>query len=741
MKILAIHADFIEFQAKKKAFAKAEENINEERQHINECLVVFTAAEKADEADPVKIKEMYLFEIEKIMQDVKAERVVLYPYAHLSSDLSKPNFAENFMKEAENELRAKGIKVFRAPFGWYKSFNISCKGHPLSELSRHLVTPSGDSVSLEESSSSEKEKGEYVGIVKEEKKFELGEELDDKQRQAYSMALVAGAAVKMLYREAELASIDFHLRDTYIDISGAGLKQEDLKKIRKKMKWILNKGIAFEKIESLNTASKYVKEIAEDLGEAQAYKFMDLISVPLYKNAFVSNTSELGVFKLVNISSAYWKGSAANEQLSRVSLVAFKTEGELEVYNKEREDAEARSHIKLGKELGLFVISDLVGPGLPLLTPKGMTLRREIVDYLWSLHQQHDYKWVWTPHIAKEALYKTSGHWDKFGDELFKVQGKTDKFVMKPMNCPHHMQIFDSFSLSYRDMPVRFFEPATIYRDEKSGQLHGLTRVRSITQDDGHIFCRRSQIAQEVGIMVDAIRKFYKTFGMDTEYWVSLSVRGDDHSKYLGGDEVWELAETALEAAAQKNNLPYKKIKGEAAFYGPKLDFMFKDSLGREWQLATIQADFNLPERFNLSFMNEQSQKERPVVIHRAISGSLERFMGIVIEHYAGKFPLWLSPVQVKLITVNDNANDFAYDVAKKLRSKSIRVSVDDRSETIGKKVRDAQLEKTNYMVTIGDKELEKKTLAVRSREGKVDFGVTVEKFVRSLLDERDSRK
>jgi len=311
---------------------------------------------------------------------------------------------------------------------------------------------------------------------------------------------------------------------------------------------------------------------------------------------------------------------------------------------------------------------------------------------------------------------------------------------MKPMNCPHHMQIFDSMNLSYRDMPVRMFEPATIYRDEKSGQLHGLSRVRAITQDDGHLFCRVGQIKQEVAMIVDVVRRFYETIGMD-DYWVSLSVRGEDKSKYLGSDEVWNIAQSALDEAAKENKLNYKRVEGEAAFYGPKLDFMFKDALGREWQLATIQCDFNLPERFNLSFMNEKGEKERPVVIHRAISGSLERFMSVLIEHFAGKFPLWLSPVQVKILTVNDTHAKLAYEVATKLRSHGLRVEVDDRVESIGKKAREARLARVNYVLTVGDKEVAGNSLAVMKRGSSgPEFGVAIDAFVTQIVKERDDR-
>ncbi len=300
--------------------------------------------------------------------------------------------------------------------------------------------------------------------------------------------------------------------------------------------------------------------------------------------------------------------------LTRIYGLAFETKEELAAFELMQEEAKKRDHRKLGKELKLFTISDLIGAGLPLMQPKGMVIRKEIEDYLWELHKNYGYDRVWTPHITKKSLYETSGHAAKFGHELFRVTGGDEEFFMKPMNCPHHMQIFSDNQFSYRDMPVRYFEPATVYRYEKAGQLSGLTRVRAITQDDGHLFCRVSQIGQEVGTIVKIIKQFYTTMNMMNGYWVRLSVRGNDKSIYLGGDDVWEKAESALDNAAKENELNYKRVEGEAAFYGPKLDFMFKDAIGREWQLATIQCDFNLPERFDLSFVNEKGENERPLL-------------------------------------------------------------------------------------------------------------------------------
>ncbi|MDP3699117.1 MAG: threonine--tRNA ligase [Nanoarchaeota archaeon] len=727
MKILTIHADFIEFEAKKKAFSAAEEGVEKgKRVRVEECLVVFSAVEKKDEENVAAVLQKYLQEIKNISQQVNAKTLVLYPYAHLSSTLSDPKVAEDFLKNAEQKLRAEKYTVFRAPFGWYKSFTISCKGHPLSELSRQF--------SAEETLSLKKE-GKDEPFVFDEKKLRNDEKV------LLTSALLVGKAVKNLHPTAEVTALGFYHNQAYVDVAGTEIHMDEVASVEAQACSELSRHFPIEKIAVQQITNALQKSMVQDIGKsAVGYSIDGMKVVPLYKDPFVG-LDKVKALKILNQSKVYWKNNANNTQLTRVYVVGFDAAGKLEEFLKKKGEAESRSHLKIGKEMGLFVNSELVGPGLPLLAPKGMIIREEIISYLWELHKDKGYQKVWTPHIAKEQLYKTSGHWDKFGDELFKVKGKTDNFILKPMNCPHHMQIFDSFSFSYRDLPVRYFEPATIYRDEKSGQLLGLSRVRAITQDDGHLFCRVSQIKQEVAAIVSVIREFYSTLGMDKEYWVSLSVRGGDKSKYLGSDDVWEIAESSLEEAAKENKLNYKRIEGEAAFYGPKLDFLFKDSLGREWQLATIQCDFNLPERFNLGYMNEESKKERPVVIHRAISGSLERFMSVLIEHFAGKFPLWLSPVQMKIVTVNDRNIDFAKSVVKLLREQNIRVELDDRTESVGRKVRDAQLERANYIVTVGDKEVEKKVLAVRDREGAVKFDVSVQKFVTEVVEEVRERR
>ena len=561
--------------------------------------------------------------------------------------------------------------------------------------------------------------------------METNEKLHDIR---HSLAHLLAAAVLELYPETKVTIGPVIENGFYYDFDlKSPISDKDLPKIEKRMREILKTWKEFTVEEkTFDEAKKYfadneyktelidgLKDKNEKITFYTSGKFTDLC-----RGGHVENPNKEikpDSFKLDRTAGAYWRGDEKNKMLTRIYGLAFETKEELDTFLSQREEAKKRDHKKLGHELGLFTVSELIGSGLPLIKPKGMIIRKAICDFLWDLHKDKDYSQVWTPHIAKEKLYETSGHAAKFGDELFRVQGKEDKFFMKPMNCPHHMQIFADDQYSYRDMPIRYFEPATVYRDEKSGQLGGLTRVRAITQDDGHLFCRKDQIETEVGTIVSIIREFYTAVGMMDNYWVSLSVRGSDLSKYLGETANWEIAEKALEDAAKKNNLNYKRVEGEAAFYGPKLDFMFKDSIGREWQLATIQCDFNLPERFDLSFINDKGEKERPVVIHRAISGSLERFMGMLIEHYAGAFPLWLSPVQVVVLPISEKQSEYAEKIYQELKIAGIRIELDSSNESLGKRIRNAKMQKVPYVIVIGDKEKDSETLTVESRTEKME--------------------
>ena len=472
------------------------------------------------------------------------------------------------------------------------------------------------------------------------------------------------------------------------------------------------------------------------LGEFSTATFIDMCQWP-----HVQSTNEIpeDSFKLDKLAWAYWRGDAKNKQLTRIYGLAFETREELDAYTNMMEEAKKRDHRILGKKLKLFTVSEMVGSGLPLIQPRGMIIREAIKDYLWDLHKDKGYDRVCTPHLAKEELYQTSGHAGKYLEDMFSVYGGTSKenFFLKPMNCPHHMQLFADNQFSYRDMPVRYFEPATVYRDEKTGQLSGLTRVRSITQDDGHLFCRVNQIQEEVTTIVNIVKEFYTTFGLMDGYWVSLSIRDPQTpEKYIGGNDVWEIAEWALRDAAIANNLNFRPMPGEAAFYGPKLDFMFKDAIGREWQLATIQCDFNQPNRFELKFTNEKGEEERPVVIHRAISGSLERFMGIMIEHFAGTFPLWLAPEPVRIIPVGETFFPYAGEVFQELKKAGLRVHFDDSTDSLGKKIRNAETEHANYILVVGEQEMNARTLAVRNFKTKGQSTEGIDEFIARIQNE-----
>ncbi|MDA1024700.1 MAG: threonine--tRNA ligase, partial [bacterium] len=411
-------------------------------------------------------------------------------------------------------------------------------------------------------------------------------------------------------------------------------------------------------------------------------------------------------FKLLSIAGAYWRGDENNPMLTRIYGTCFESQEELDAYLTMMEEAKKRDHRKLGQELDLFTHSELVGSGLPLFTPRGTIVREQLSAFVWELMKPHGYSRVHIPHMAKSDLYKTSGHWDKFMDDIFHIRSKkTDQdFVMKPMNCPHHTQIYAARMRSYRDLPLRYSEVTSVYRDENTGQLQGLSRVRSITQDDAHVFCRMDQVKQEALAMYDIITRFYAAFNMSLRIRLSTS-DPDAPEKYLGGEEVWDNAVGTLKEILQELEKDYEIGVGEAAFYGPKLDFIAKYAIGRDWQLATIQLDFNLPERFALEYIDENNEKVRPVMLHRAILGSIERFMAVLIEHYAGAFPMWLAPEQVRLVPVSDDFVDLARTIETKLRERDIRVSVDASKEGVGKKIRNSAMMKTPWTIVIGEKE------------------------------------
>lgn len=558
----------------------------------------------------------------------------------------------------------------------------------------------------------------------------------------HSLSHIMAAAVKNLY-SGTTTTVKFGVGPAVengfyydIDFGETKVTEDDLKKIEKEMRKIVNRAEKFvcreaSREEALEWAKAngqdYKAELIAEIPEGEKITFYAMGGFEdLCRGPHVEDTSKVGAFKLMRISGAYWKGDEKREQMSRIYGAAFETQEELDAYLARLEEAKKRDHRKLGKELDLFCFSDLVGQGLPLFSPRGTVLRDKLADYSLSLRGREGFEKVWTPHITKTDLYKASGHYAKFGDELFMVHSQVngEQFALKPMNCPHHAQIFASRPRTYRDMPVRYMEATTDYRDEKTGELGGLSRVRCLTQDDSHVFCRNEQIKGEVERLVGIVRELYSLVGM-SKLRARLSYRNDE-DKYLGDKELWKMAQEQIKQAAIDNNLEYFEAEGEAAFYGPKIDFMAEDAMGREHQLATIQLDFVQPERFGLTYVNEKGEKERPVMIHHATLGSIERFMSVFIEHTAGWFPFWCAPEQIRILTINDAVEDYVAKIEAilkditletPLRHNDIRYRVGRRNESLGKKIREATKMKIPCILIVGPKDVEAETVSVRLHE------------------------
>lgn len=552
----------------------------------------------------------------------------------------------------------------------------------------------------------------------------------------------AQAISELFPGEIKLAVAHLSAKGFANDASWKDLPSDVLfEKIEAKMQEIIDAKLPITREEvSLEEAQKlfahnpfkleWVNEHAEAGKTLTVYRTGDRY-VDLCKGPHVGNTGEIGAFKLLSVAGAYWRGDEKNEMLSRVYGVAFATSAELEAHLEGLEEAKRRDHRKLGKELDLFTFSELVGSGLPLFTPRGTLIREALNNYSQGLRLEKGYQKVWIPHMAKSDLYKKSGHWDKFGDELFlvKSQETDDVLVLKPMNCPHHQQIYASKPRSYRDLPIKYLETTTIYRDEKAGELNGLSRVRSANQDDSHTFCTPDQLDAVVAEQIEIISKFYSQIGMKLKLRVSYR-DPKEPEKYLGEDALWEKAQGILLDVAKKSGFDYYEAEGEAAFYGPKVDFMATDALGREWQVATSQLDFVQPERFELTYTDSDGVEKTPVMIHFALMGSLERFMSVYIEHTAGAFPAWVAPEQVRVIPISEQNLDYAKEVQAKLVAAGVQVQIDSDNDRMGNKIRKAQEMKVPYMLIMGKMEAEKGTVSVRLRSGEEIKDMPVDEFV-----------
>lgn len=571
----------------------------------------------------------------------------------------------------------------------------------------------------------------------------------------HSCAHLLAAAVQELYPEAKRTigppiENGFYYDFDFLDVK---ISDTDLPNIEEKMHEILKTWKNFEKREvtveeakSYFGANEYKCELIDEFsGENKTLTFYTCGNfTDLCRGGHSENPSEdLKHFKLLSVAGAYWRGNEKNKMLTRIYGTAFDSAEALEAHLNMLEEAKKRDHRKLGKELDLFCFSELVGAGLPLWTPKGTLLRNILNDYVWELRKERGYERVEIPHITKKDLYETSGHWAKFSDELMKIQTREGhEFAMKPMNCPHHTQIFDRKSHSYREMPQRYANTTMVYRDEQTGELHGLSRVRSITQDDAHVFCRKSQVKDEFLKVWDIIDAFYKAAGFQ-KLRLRLSLHDPEHfEKYLGTPQMWVEAENALRDLARERGVEFFEAPGEAAFYGPKTDFMAQDSLGREWQVATAQLDINLPERFDLSCTNEAGEKERIVMIHAAIMGSIERFLTIFLEHHGGALPVWASPVQVALLPVSGEKHLVgARALAAEFEAAGIRVEVDSADETVGKKIKKAAESKVPYILVVGDKELSGEPLMVRIRGVEAQAQMDKEAFIARIQEDVKTKR
>lgn len=565
----------------------------------------------------------------------------------------------------------------------------------------------------------------------------------------HSCAHLLAASVVELWPEAKPTLGPAIENGFYYDFDDLKISEEDLPEIEENMHKLVKSWKSFDKFELFKEAAlkefknnPYKKELIEEHFSNQLTVYQSGNFRDLCRGGHIDNpTEKLKYFKLLSIAGAYWRGDEKNKMLTRIYGTVFPTQKGLDDYLVSKEEARKRDHRKLGKELDLFTFSDYVGAGLPLYTPKGALIRRLVNEYVESVQSKEGYSQVWTPQIAKAELFKTSGHYDHYKDSMFRVISNysEEEFFLKPMNCPQHTQIYASKPRSYKDLPIRMTDFAMLYRDEKPGELSGLARVRSFSQDDCHVFCREDQVDEEVDKALTMIKKIMKTFGLTYKY--RLSTREVEHpEKYIGEPKIWDKTEKWAEEIMKRNNIEYFDGPGEAAFYAPKMDLIAKDSLGREWQLSTVQIDYFLPERFNLTYIDSDGKEKRPVMLHRAIVGSPERFLMILIEHFGGNFPTWLTPVQVKVLPITEKHLEYAEAVVRSLKAVDIRVELDDRNERLQAKIRDAQMEKVSYMFIIGDKEIEAKAVAVRKRNGEDLGSKDLEEFIKALRKEIDEK-
>ncbi len=720
MKTLNLHVDYIKFKPLKKAIKSLGDlsDVEKEEQEVKDALVVLTAVEKGD-TDVEKVVAKLVADIEDISKQVKAQNIVLYPYAHLSSNLGDPNVAVKVLEEAEKNLKKNKFNVVRAPFGYYKEFELKVKGHPLSELSREF-------------------------------KFEEKKGSSQDAKMETSCHLIYETTRKML--DADFISIS-EVKGNKAILNWKNFKDRIDEKLIKKIEEEANKNLNKDlpviiedlpREKALKICGKFYDEVVpKKFDEVRVVTIKGLPPEPCI-HEHVSNTKEI-------------EGKINIEGFEKVSNDSYRIKIKVEGLDNEDEKVDyeklwkmmskvrmstnkapngLKTNIELGRDLDLYIISEIVGPGLPLFTPKGATIKRELERFAIDEELRRGYLHTDTPIMAKSDLYKVSGHWQHYKNDMFTLQVGGKDFALRPMTCPFQFVLYKRKPRTYKELPLRYAEVANLFRKEKSGELRGLTRVWQFKLADAHIICMPDQLEKEFAGVLDLIKYVMEKVGADEkDFWYRFSKwdpKGNK-DKYIQDPKAWNESEKMMKKILDKLKVKYVEVKDEAAFYGPKLDVQYKDVFGKEDTMFTVQIDFALPERYDMTYKDKDNKDKRPMVIHRSSIGAPERLMAFLLEKTQGNLKTWLSPVQVKVLPMNEKNLKYAKEIKEKLFTKNIRVELDDREESIGKKVRDAQTEKIPYMITIGDKEEKAKNISVRSRDGKVEFGVGVDKFIEKL--------
>ncbi len=746
MKILLLHCDYVSYKPKKVAIKKGADEVTTEDlegKRIEEVLAVFTSIEQGDSDKEI---EDIVKEVKKVYDNVGAKNLLLYPYAHLSSNLASLDEAPKVLLKLWEALK-KGVNAhcYKSQFGWYKEFELKCKGHPLAELSKHIGTLPAGAQPKGPKKGDQHSINEVIYSVMLEEPRNVGFAQD---RNAYRLtaALALAAMLKKEDPSVQVGLSSLTENGFYVDVDlKKSVTPQDRASMLDRLKVYVKHSHKIEqRLVSKDQAVKvfqeqnatYLLELAQKIPDHAFLNlyFLDGICLPSVA-PLLDNTSKLKAIHLSDSSAAYWLKDSSKPQLQRIYGFSFAESEALNSFLEMQEKAKDRDHRKLGQELDLFSVQD-VAPGMAFFHPKGMVIRNEIEKYWRALNDKYEYVEIRTPIIMDSQVWKDSGHWDHYKENMYftSIDGKLNG--VKPMNCPGSIRVFKTSKRSYRDLPLRLSELGLVHRHELSGVLSGLFRVRAFTQDDSHVFCTREQVRAEVEKRLRFIDEFYKMFGF--EYSLELSTRPP---KRLGSDADWDQAESALKDALVAVGKQYKLNEGDGAFYGPKIDFHIKDSLGRSWQCATEQLDFQMPMRFDVKYEGADAKEHHPVILHSVAQGSFERFFAILIEHFEGKFPLWLAPVQVVVLAISDDQNAYADKILHKLKLHGVRVEFDQKSATIGNKIRHWQMQKVPYMVIVGKNELESNTVSIRVRSGEETRNVKIDEFAKQLENEIRERK